>query len=124
MSANFHHVINSKYKLPCEKSSPQEWNTFMMAEMTPVKQEDINKLKRVIELYDKKLQDNKKKRGKDYKLTKGDKHLATMRCEAVYHLAHMEIRKERQKKVKECMDKLVIDWGAIKDDLNAIMRRK
>tara|TARA_R100000655_G_scaffold42393_3_gene78364 strand:+ start:1013 stop:1381 length:369 start_codon:yes stop_codon:yes gene_type:complete len=122
MATNYYQVMNDKYKMPNEKSSPQEWDTFMMAEMTPVKQDDINKLKRVIDLYDKKIQDNKKKRGKDYKLTNGDRQLATMRCEAVYHLAHMEIRKERQKKVKEIMDKL--DWGAITDDLNAMMKRK
>jgi len=121
MSKNYYQVMNAKYKLPEKNSSPQEWNTFIKAEMTPIKQEDIDKLKLVIANYDKQLLKLKNKNRK--KLSKKDKQLAQLKCEAVFHLAHMEQRKERQIKVKECMDKLVIDWDALKDDLNAIMRK-
>jgi hypothetical protein len=119
MATNFHKVMNTKYKFPDENSSMEHWETFIDAEITPVKQDDLDKLRRIISLYDEKIQKNKKKRGKDYKLTDGDRQLATMRCEAVYHLANAEARMERQKKMSKIMDK--IDWGNMADELNALI---
>ena len=118
MATNFHKVIKERYTLPDENSSHEQWDKFLEAERTPVKQVDIDNLKKIIDLYDKKIQNNKKKRGKDYKLTDGDRNLATMRCEAVYHLAHMEVRQKRQNKMNELFDKLDIDWGAVARDMN------
>ena len=122
MATNWDKKIMMTYHYPDENSSMEHWETFIDAEMKPVKKDDLDKLRRIISLYDEKIQNNKKKRGKDYKLTDADRQLANMRCEAVYELAYSEARMKRQKFVDKVMDKM--DWGHIADELNAIMINK
>tara|TARA_R100001463_G_scaffold113469_1_gene168584 strand:+ start:428 stop:775 length:348 start_codon:yes stop_codon:yes gene_type:complete len=114
--------MNDKYRFPDENSSEDHWSSFIDAELKPVSPDDIEKLKRVIGLYDKKLQKIQGKNKK--KLSKSDKQIAEMKCQAVFHLAHAEARMKRQKKVRELIDKIDIDWAGMTDELNAIMKSK
>jgi hypothetical protein len=122
MATNYYQVMNDKYRFPDENSSEHHWSSFIEAEMKPVSQDDLDKLKRVIELYDKQLLKMKGKNRK--KLSKKEKQIAEMKCQAVFHLAHAEARMERQKKVKELIDSIDIDWAGMTKELNAIMKSK
>ncbi len=88
-----------KFKLPDENDSMEYWAEFIEAENTPVSMKEINSYKRMIDLTDISIKNEK------YSLEQ-KKKIVRFKCEKVYILANLELRRERQLKMKSIMDKM------------------
>ena len=77
---------------------------WIKAENEPVKQEEIDKIKRALKLYEISL--SNPKYTEDQK-----KNIIKLKCEQVYILANLQLRQKRQQEMKKIMDKM--DWEKI-----------
>ena len=81
---------------------------WIKAEMKPVKQEEIDKIKRALKLYDISLSNPKY-------TEEQKKNIIKLKCEQVYILANLEMRQKRQQEHNKIMDKM--DWTKIAKDM-------
>jgi len=112
MSKNIEKI--SSFRLPDDNDTPERWNEFITAELTPVKQSEIDQVKRAIKLYRDASYNMKETFNKQSKLKTQDdwdafqRNLIRLMCENVHILANLEVRQKRQIKIKEILSKL--EW--------------
>jgi hypothetical protein len=91
--------IHSFKEPDVDRDTPETIDKWIKAEMEPVKQEEIDKIKRALKLYDLGLNNPK------YTVEQ-KKNIARLKCEQVYILANLELRKKRQEEQNKIMDGL------------------
>jgi hypothetical protein len=100
--------IHSFRKPDIDKDTFETINKWIEEEIEPVKQEEIDKIKRALKLYDISLNNPK------YTMEQ-KKNIIKLKCEQVYILYNLQARQWRQKETNKIMDKM--DWVKISKDM-------
>jgi hypothetical protein len=92
------------FSLPSEATCKEEALELIKSELKDITADEINEQKRMIDLYKQHI-DNHKKHGENPEILET---IHTHWVKAIYILCNMEVKRDRQIKVKALLDKLVI----------------
>ncbi len=101
--------IHSFKEPDIDKDTFETINKWIEAEMKPVNQVEIDKIKRALKLYEISLKNPK------YTMEQ-KKNIVKLKCEQIYILANLEARQSRQNETTKIMDKM--DWKKIAKEFN------